>query len=88
MKHEGAAKRERAIAYALSHQVHVVSTYLSSVVTLGYTTSTVYSFHNMSIDRWCIPFSLGVQDRRGDQALLLTALEAMILMGAIRTSVT
>jgi hypothetical protein len=32
MKHEGAAKRERAIAYALSHQVHVVSTYLSSVV--------------------------------------------------------
>lgn len=41
MKHEGAAKRERAIAYAVSHQVHVVSTYLSSVVTLGYTTSTV-----------------------------------------------
>lgn len=41
MKHEGAAKRERAIAYALSHQVHVVAHLCHAVVTLGNTTSIV-----------------------------------------------
>jgi len=41
MKHEGAAKRERAIAYALSHQVHVVAHLCLAVVTLGNTTSIV-----------------------------------------------